>query len=205
MPSPAVLYRQGFGHIARTINWTDYAFPYSFGSSDSQYGQGVAIRVKAMPDRPAIIDSIKLVPAFNKAGTNQAYSVRSLVLRGDIPNFSQMFDIQSAVNFYPLKDTASLYADVLWEDIRGADSMNAAYQTTHEFPNGGPFVSPNEVMTILTCLLFNQPTIGYGAANQTYLSMTVTGRGDGRALGDDLVMPSDSPSRLRSLQRGMIG
>lgn len=203
MPATPPAYRNGFGYVGRIITWQDYLSPYNLTAADSQIGQAVGCRIKALPDRPAILDSLYIPQPFYLAGSNQAWSVRLGVFRGE--PLSNLLPFQQAVNYAPANPGANLVGEMLFEDWWVANSAAATtFRRNYEFPNGsGPSVGPNEVMTIVMAIMYNNPTIGYGVNNQTYMALTANGRGDGVTAADRAMpAPSAENNKVRSIPRG---
>lgn len=201
----------GFGTFSRVLGpWTDF-FPSSagLGLDTSQFGVGVGTKISGGP-RGATIRKLIVDPPFNIAGNNAANNWRLLVLATDLDpgKLVQLSnEFQQATNGWPRKGGSDLSVKPLFDKIISNKttvnnySGNPIEQTEWTFDDDGPSVGPGEMMTVILVPLFNETGVpGYGAANSTYVSMTVLGR------YEQILTVSPQPdSKGRSIPPGMIG
>jgi len=201
----------GFGCFSRVLGpWTDF-FPSSGGQGldASQFGVGIGTKIQA-GSRGATITKIIIDPPFNIAGNNAALNFRLLVLEGDIDpaNFVQLSNkFQQASNGWPRLGGSDLGSKVLFEKIfpNKTTINNYGGNTSDSIEidfgeDNGPSIASGSVMTVILLPLFNETGVpGYGAANFTFLNLSVFGKYD-QTVG----APGQKDTQGRSIPRGMV-
>jgi hypothetical protein len=203
----------GFGTFSRVLGpWTDF-FPSSAGAGldTSQFGVAIGTRIQA-GNRGATLTQVIIDSPFNIAGNNAGLNWRLLVLKGDLQE-GRLWnaidnEFQLATNGWPRKGASDLSLPVLFEKIvsnkqtvnnYGGNGQNE--QSEWAFGDTGPSVGSGETMTIILVPLFNATGVpGYGAANQTFVSMSVYG-----IMEQTVGRSGDKDTRSRSIPRGSVG
>lgn len=201
--------RSGFGCFSYILGpWTDY-FPAQLTQPDSQYGVCLGTKIIGGP-KGAQISAITIEPPFNIAGNNGAIPWRCLVIKGDIPLDASLRTLQLATNGWPAVGESQQKVDVQWSKMTSAKTTANAYNSSattepevhFTWPEGtGPSCDNGETLTVLFFPMFNDTGVpGYGAANRSYVSLSVYGSYQKGRPGEGGVS-----SGARSLQRGTIG
>jgi hypothetical protein len=200
----------GFGNFGRVLGpWTDY-FPSGggFGLADSQFGLAIGTKIQATA-KGATITVLTVEPPFNIAGNVGAIPWKLYVIRGGVPPavLAQLGNkFQHAVNGWPGTGDSDQDFPVLWSKLFAAittvNNSTSSQQVHFPFPDmTGPSIGPGEIMTVFLTALFNETGVpGYGAANKTYASLTVSGVYDRR-----LPVGGDIDQTARSIPRGRVG